>query len=129
MRIRTGSLIGSVMCMGLGLSALVTAVPAQASSERIVLHAHMYENKPGADIQFHCLASPSLVGKTAQIKEVGGAFEASVTIKKNGSCDLAAKSTSRGEHYYVVIVQYELPNGQTKAVRSNPESVFIGRDN
>ncbi|MDO8308205.1 MAG: hypothetical protein Q7V58_07590 [Actinomycetota bacterium] len=115
--------------MGLGLSGLAIAAPAQAASERIVLHAYAYENTPGADIQFHCLASPSLVGKTAQIKEVGGGFEASVTIKKNGSCDLAAKSTTRGEHYYVVVVQYELPSGKTKTVRSNPESVFVGQDN
>lgn len=128
MRIRARVIASSVICTGLGFSGLVIAGPAQAASERIVLHALSYDHKPGKPIKFECLASPSLVGKTAQIKEVGGEFQGSVTVKENGSCDIAAKPNSKGEHNYVVVIQYKLPNGQAKTVTSIPESILVGKD-
>jgi len=118
----------SAVCLGLGFTAVALASPVQAANERIVLHSLSYENKPGQPIKFECLASPSLVGKTAQIKEVGGAFQRSVTVKKNGSCDISAPPNAKGEHNYVVVIQYKLANGQAKTVSSIPESVLVGKD-
>jgi hypothetical protein len=128
MRITTGLLLSSVACVGLGFGALALATPAQAAAERIVLHSQSYANKPGTPIKFDCQASPGLVGKTAQIKQVGGSFQRSVTIKKNGSCDISGTG-AKGEHAFVVVVSYVLANGKTKTVTSNSEEVLVGKDN
>ncbi len=128
MRPTTGLLMSSLTCVGLGVGALLIAAPAQAAGERVVLHADSYENKPGSPVGFGCLASPSLVGKTAQIKEVGGAVLASVKIKKNGSCDMSVRVAGKGEREFIVVVQYQSSNGTMKTVMSNAEQVLLGKD-
>ena len=128
MRTTTTLLISSLACVGLGVAGLAIAAPAQAAGERVVLHADSYANKPGSPIGFGCLASPTLVGKSAQIKEVGGPVLASVKIKSNGSCDMSVRGIAKGEREFVVVVSYELPTGKMKTVTSNTESALVGKD-
>lgn len=127
MRRSIGALAGAAALLGFGFCSIAGASPVQAASELIVLHS-FYENKPGATVKFECLASPTLVGKTAQIKEVGGSFLRSITIRENGSCGVSLQSVAKGEHEFVVVVQYQLANGKTKTVRSNVETLLVGRD-
>ena len=115
------------VAVGIG-GAVAAAAPAAASGDRIVLHSKAYANPVGAPIRFDCLASPALVGKTASIKQVGGPVQGSVKVKANGSCDISATPSGKGEHQFVVVISYKTPSGGMKTVTSNVEDALSGKD-